>query len=66
MNVLAAAFADVLKKSKDFASSSGVTPPTVGAWSDKFNTILLRSLDMCNRARADSGNLFPTLDSEWL
>ena len=60
------AFADVSKRSKDFASGSGVTPPIVRAWSPKFNTAFLRALDTCNRSKADSCNLFTALDPEWL
>ena len=66
MSLLAAAFADISKRSKDFASGSGVTPPIVGLWSDSFNKTLVRALDTCNRVKADSCNLFPGLDPEWL
>jgi hypothetical protein len=65
LSLMGAAFVDVSRRAKQFASNSDTVVPVVGAWSEKFLGILRRAMDSCNRSRADQGILFSDLDPEW-
>jgi hypothetical protein len=65
LSLMGAAFMDVSRRAKQFASNRDKVLPVVGAWSEKFLDILRRAMDTCNRSRADKGILFSDLDPEW-
>jgi hypothetical protein len=65
LSLMGAAFVDVSRRAKQFASNRDTVVPVVGAWSAKFLGILRRAMDSCNRSRADQGILFSDLDPEW-